>query len=403
MHLFRSSLGRQLLLAAWFGVLIQGAQAGDLKITLPKGSKLTPVQRLNREGVEAVNKHQYEKATALFYKAYLYDPDDPFTLNNLGYIAELDGQVDRAQHFYELASLQTTDAVIARASSSKLQGEPFRDAVAGVHDQPVQISRANVSAVHLLSQHRGSEAEALLQTALAKDPHNAFTLNNLGVSKEAEGDLKAALKYYTAAADAHSSQPVVVTYDRAMRGKSISEMAAESAKRLQQRIQTETAQERAALLNLQGVAAMNRNDWQDANQNFRAAYSLDPNNAFSLNNIGYVAEMSGDPETAQMFYQRARQAQAAGARVDLATRQSAEGMKLFEVSDNNDQKVGAKITEEAQARRQEPGPIELKHRDGSPVIEPAEPVAPAAPQAVPQPSLAPGSAPATPNVQPPKP
>jgi Flp pilus assembly protein TadD len=387
-----------LLVIVAFGMSTQTAFAGDLKITLPKRSRLTPVQRLNQEGVEAVQKHQYEKATALFYKAYLYDPDDPFTLNNLGYIAELDGQVDRARHFYELAALQTTDAVIARTSSSKLKGEPFRDAVAGVHDQPVQISRANVGAVHLLSQRRNLEAEALLEPALAQDPHNAFTLNNLGVAKEAEGDLKAALKYYNEAAETHSTQPVIVTYNHAWRGRSVSEMAAESAKLLQQRMQVETAEQLAALLNLQGVAAINRNDGRDADQYFRAAYSLDPNSAFSLNNIGYVAEMTGDAETAQTFYEKARQALKAGARVDLATRQSAEGMKLFEVSDDNDRKIVAELTAEAQARRQEPGTIELKHRDNSPVIEPVQPPAPPASQTGPQ---TPPSTPA--SVQPPRP
>jgi len=397
----RSPHGRRLLwlAIAVAGILAPAVYAGDLKITLPKRSRLTPVQRLNQEGVEAVRKHQYEKATALFYKAYLYDPDDPFTLNNLGYIAELDGQVDRAQHFYELASLQATDAVVARSSSSKLNGQPFQDAIKGIHDQPVAISRANVSAVHLLSQRRGSEAEALLQTALTEDPHNAFTLNNLGVAKEMQGDLKGALKYYTESANLHSEQTVVVTYDRGWRGRSVSDMAAESAKRLQQRIQTETDQERAAMLNLRGVAAMNRNDWQDADQNFRAAYALDPNDAFSLNNIGYVAEMTGDPETAQLFYERARQAQRAGARVDLATRQSAEGLKLFEVSDDNDQKVAAKIVDEARARRQEPGPIQLMHRDNTPVIEPTQPASPAAPPTVPPAS--PGGS--SPDAQPPKP
>jgi len=53
--------------------------AKDLKITIPKHSELTPVQRLNREGVDAIRKHQYDKAEGLFYKAYLYDPADPFT------------------------------------------------------------------------------------------------------------------------------------------------------------------------------------------------------------------------------------------------------------------------------------------------------------------------------------
>jgi Flp pilus assembly protein TadD len=89
------------------------ATAGDLKITLPKRSHLTPVQRLNQEGVQAVRKHSYEKAETLFYRAYLLDPDDPFTLNNLGYISELQGQVDRALSFYALAGKQTTDAVVA--------------------------------------------------------------------------------------------------------------------------------------------------------------------------------------------------------------------------------------------------------------------------------------------------
>jgi len=80
------------------------ACARDLELKIPRRSELTPVQRLNREGVEAIEKHQYEKAEAIFYKAYLYDPSDPFTLNNLGYISELQGNLDRALKFYALSS-----------------------------------------------------------------------------------------------------------------------------------------------------------------------------------------------------------------------------------------------------------------------------------------------------------
>jgi tetratricopeptide (TPR) repeat protein len=50
---------------------------------------------------------------------------------------------------------------------------------------------------------------------------------------------------------------------------------------------------------LQGVAAINRNNRQEARQYFQQAYALDQNNAFSLNNLGYVAELEGDSETAQ--------------------------------------------------------------------------------------------------------
>jgi tetratricopeptide (TPR) repeat protein len=88
---------RLLALAAVFALgAVQPSWAKDLKITIPRHSELTPVQRLNRDGVEAVQKKQYEKAEALFLKAYLYDPSDPFTLNNLGYISELQGELDRA-------------------------------------------------------------------------------------------------------------------------------------------------------------------------------------------------------------------------------------------------------------------------------------------------------------------
>src|SRR5215471_12605232 len=133
------------------------AHAGDLKINIPKRSKVTPVQRLNREGVEAVRKHNYKKAEQLFYKAYLFDPNDAFTLNNLGYIAELQGQVDRAQQFYSLAAEQSSDAVVDLASARQVQGQPMKQALA-VSNEPLQINHANVEAVRLLGQGRAPEA-----------------------------------------------------------------------------------------------------------------------------------------------------------------------------------------------------------------------------------------------------
>jgi len=347
--------------------------ARDIKITIPKRTKPTPVQRLNQEGVDAVCKHEYEKANVLFYKAYLYDPDDPFTLNNLAYIAEMDGQIDRAQQFYDLAAQQMTDAVIDRSSSPNLKGKSFRDEVEGINDQAMQISRANVGAVHLLSQGRGSEAEAMLQGALAKDPHNAFTLNNLGVTKESEGDLKAAQQYYSQAANVRSSQPIIVTYNRSWRGKPVSDVAAKNAHRVQERIDTETPRDQAALLNLQGVTSLNRNDRREAYQYFRQAYTLDPNSAFSLNNLGFMSEVGGDLETAQFFYERAQSAPSSADRVGIATRKSAEGAKLFDVSGDNQHKVTDKLAQVERERRMEPGTVQLKRRDNQPVIEPSTP------------------------------
>jgi len=348
------------------------AWAGDITLRLPKRSQLTPVQRLNREGVEAIQKQQFEKAETLFYQAYLFDPADPFTLYNLGYVSELKGQLDRAQKLYGLASEQATDAVIDRTSAKQLEGKSMRDAFGNLKDAPMQVNRMNIEAIRLLSQGRALEAKSTLQQALALDPRSPFTLNNMGVAMESRGDYDEALKYYKAAAQSGSSEPAIVTVNRTWRGKPVSEMAARNAKELQERMQNEsTAQARAALLNVRGVSATNHNDLQAARQDFLQAYSLDPNSAFSLNNVGYVAEMDGDLETAEFFYERARKAQDANSRVGLATRRSAEGMNLVAVAADSDEKVNGKMVDEDQARRQHPGPVELKHRDNTPVVEPA--------------------------------
>jgi Flp pilus assembly protein TadD len=355
----------------------QASWAGDLKITIPRHSALTPVQRLNREGVEAVQKHRYEKAEALFLKAYLYDPADPFTLNNLGYIAELQGQLQRALQFYQLAAKQGTSASIDRSNAKQLEGKPIADALNGLNDNSMRVNHINVQAVGLLSENRNSEAGQLLQQAYTIDPQNPFTLNNLGVAKESTGEYEDALKYFDEAAALHSSEPVVVTMDRTWRGKSVSQMAADSAKKLKKRLKNvDTPEQQAALLAVRGVSATNRNDWQAARADFLKAYSLDPNSAFSLNNLGYVSERDGDLETAQFFYTKALQAGNANARVGLASNGTAEGQSLDAVASDSDQKVGGELDRYRQARHAEPGNIELERRDGTPVVDSRTPPPP---------------------------
>jgi Flp pilus assembly protein TadD len=351
------------------------AQAGDIKFTLPRRSHLTPVQRLNREGVEAIRNHRYEKAEAFFYKAYLLDPDDPFTLNNLGYTAELQGQVDRAQRFYSLAGQEATDAAIAMASSRRLEGATLKEALA-IPDKPIQINHDNVEAVRLLSQGRGPEADLLLQKTLKTDPTNIFTLNNLGVAKEMEGESQEALRYYDSAAATNSDAAAVVTLSRSWRGKPVAEMAAQNARNLRTRLQNQMSLElQLAELNTRGVSAINRNEPQAAQQDFLKAYALDPNNAFANNNIGYLSEIEGDRETAQFFYDRAQELSGANTPVGLASRSSAEGLRLGAVASDSDKKVEAKVQQEQAVRRQQHQPVLLLRRDNSAVQEPVAPPA----------------------------
>ena len=176
--------------------------------------------------MEAIKKQQYDKAEAIFYKAYLYDPVDPFTLNNLGYIST-PGQVDHAQKFYALAAEQGSNAFIERSSTKQLEGKPMMYALGNLKEGPMRVNRMNVEAIEMLSENRSAEADRLLQQALSLDPKNVFTLNNLGVAREAVGNYEDALKYYNAAADSRSTEPIAVTLNHSWRGKPISEIAAE--------------------------------------------------------------------------------------------------------------------------------------------------------------------------------
>jgi Flp pilus assembly protein TadD len=380
------------ILASWG---LQEAWARDgVTITIPRRSELTPVQQLNREGVAAVKKHQYEKAEQLFYKAYLYDPADPFTLNNLGYIAEMQGQLDRARKFYELASEQGSDADIDVSNVSALEGKPMKAALESLQYLPMKVNRMNVNAMQFLSQGRGFEAVSLLRQGLDLDPQNPFTLNNLGVAEEAAGDYESAMRYYSAAAGTQSMESVVLTPDHVWRGKSVSEMARSSAERLEQAEIGNPANEKAAMFSLRGVFAENENDWETARQDFLQAYALDPSSAFSLNNRGYVAEMDGDLETAQFFYEKALRADDASARVGLSTKRSAEGKSLLSVAIDSDGKVDAELDKYSEERHRQTGPVELIPRGGTPAPgsettpeqQPSS-IAPPAPPPLPAPQL----------------
>lgn len=134
------------------------------------------------------------------------------------------------------------------------------------------------------------------------------------------------------------------------------------------------------MLTFLGVSATNQNDWQTAKKDFLEAYHLSPNSAFSLNNLGYVAEKDGDLETAQFYYSKARKAEDANARVGLATQASAEGQQLLAVADHSNRSVDVRLDQYSEAQRQQTGPVELIPRGDSATPEPGAPPINTSPQ-----------------------
>jgi Flp pilus assembly protein TadD len=340
------------------------AEDKSLRVTLPKRSKPTPVQKLNREGVNAIEKHQYDKARKLFFQAYLLDPNDPFTLNNLGYISELEGEVDRAARYYDLAQQQNSDAVVDLATSTAAEGKPVSKVAGNAAELGMAVNRINVSAINLLLKNRASEADLLLQKGLELDAHNPFTINNMGFAKEKQGELESALSYYNAAAAVGSHEPVVVTVNKSWRGRPITEVAEENAVKLRKEMVKElTPSAHVARLNLEGVSAMNRNDRGVARKYFQEAFKLDPRDAFTLNNMGFLAELDGDRETANFYYEKAQEAKHRQATVTVATRVDAQGKKVEQVAGMSDQAVAERMKATQELKRREGGPIELRRRD----------------------------------------
>jgi len=359
----RGLLAMQLLAA------VGQAFAGNLQVPLPGRSLSTPSQKLNRDGVAQLKHGHREKAKRLFYQAYLLDPDDPFTLNNLGYVAELEGDADRALRYYALAARDHTDALIADSSEPALRGKPLDNAFRQVEESnheigKIAIGRINEQAMVLFREGHVFEARNLLQSALSRHPNDPFLLNNLGYAMEAVGDIEGALRCYSAAASVHSTERVVVTSRAKWRGRPVSEIAKANAVAVSEQIaRGEGDEATAARLNLRGVVALNDNDPSAAREFFLQAYRRDAQNAFTLNNLGYVSELGGDRETAEMYYEEARSGRDANGRVSYATRRDAEGRKIENLADDNELDVNSTLKAVQEAKRRAHRPIELKHRE----------------------------------------
>lgn len=369
----------RLLMFLALPVLLVALQAGaqEVRIPLPKKSKYTPVQQLNRDGVAALKKHDIAKAKRLFYKAYLIDPNDPFTLNNLGYVAELEGSLDRAQRYYDQAQANTSEAVIDKSTADEVEGKTVAKIAGHTAEGPLKVNQLNSEALGLLNQDRAPEADVVLQQALKIDQNNPFTLNNMGYAKEKEGEIEKAIAFYDKSAATGSKDPIVIAFNKKWRGKPISEVAAQNAEASRTELEkAQDMQDQVARLNLRGVSAMNRNDRKTARQDFEQAYKLDPNNSFTINNMGYLAELEGDKETAQSYYEQARQAKRASAKIVVSTRPEVEGRPVGKVAEQSTALVESTFIAQAENKQRTGEAPALRTRDNRIVVEPKVPLHP---------------------------
>ncbi|HUS19057.1 MAG TPA: tetratricopeptide repeat protein, partial [Terriglobales bacterium] len=279
-------------------------------------------------------------------------------------ISELEGDLEKAQRYYDLASANLSEAIVDKSTSKEAEGQPVSKVAGHNETGPLQVNRLNVEAISLLQKDRAIEAEGVLLKALDLQPNNAFTLNNLGFAREKQGELESALSYYVRAANAGSEESVIIAPNKDWRGKSITKIAERNVAKVRELLETEQSVEaKVARLNLRGVSALNKNNRVAARGFFQEAIKLDPNNAFSLNNMGYVSELDNDRESANYFYAKAKNADGNGESVGMATRRAAEGRPVGAVADSNETVVSSQMERDLLAKRRNKAPVELKTRD----------------------------------------
>ena len=95
------------------------------------------VARLNTRGVSAINRNDFKLARQYFEEAYKLDPKNAFALNNMGFLAEADGDRETADFYYGKAKeADQSSKRVAYATRKDVEGEKLAT-VANSSDESV--------------------------------------------------------------------------------------------------------------------------------------------------------------------------------------------------------------------------------------------------------------------------
>jgi tetratricopeptide (TPR) repeat protein len=115
---------------SWRGKPVRNMAKDSAKRLQARISKMNPAQveaiKYTMRGVEAANQNDSATARESFLKAFELDPSSAFALNNRGYVAEKDGDLETAQFFYDRARKADDASVrVGLATQQTAEGEPL--------------------------------------------------------------------------------------------------------------------------------------------------------------------------------------------------------------------------------------------------------------------------------------
>src|SRR5437868_6187257 len=218
------------------------------------------VTRLNVQALGLLQKDRAPEADRILTRALAIDAKNPFTLNNLGFAKEQEGELEAALSYYnQSANLHSQEPVIVTVHDS-WRGQPISQ-VAGDNasevrklmrrerneDRSTRVARLNLQGVSALNRNDRRSARDYFQQAYKLDPKNAFILNNMGYLSELDGDRETAQFYYDKAQSANrANDRVGVATRKDAEGRRLANVADSSDQLVEQRMRAEAAQRRKA-------------------------------------------------------------------------------------------------------------------------------------------------------------
>jgi Flp pilus assembly protein TadD len=198
------------------------------------------VNRMNVEAIELLSQDRNFEADRLLQQALSLEPQNAFTINNLGVANEATGDYDAALKYYDQAAASHSSEPVVVTLKRSWRGKPVSEMASDSARELRKRMKNNDSAqaratmlafrgVSALNRNDWSTAKQDFLEAYKLDPDSAFSLNNRGYVAEKDGDLETAQFYYSKARKAEDADARVgLATERSAEGKHLVAVAAES-------------------------------------------------------------------------------------------------------------------------------------------------------------------------------
>lgn len=233
------------------------------------------IEFLNELGKRQGSVGNYDAAIGLFNRAVELDPNYAETYHNLGYVYFIRGDMEFAEEYFKKTLAFDPGHENARANLEMVERQ----------DIILKVNDLNARAIRKGREGDLDGAVALFEEAIAVDPENAESYNNMGYLYSLKKDYSRAENYF--------KKTLKIDPDHTRAGVNLVEVS---------RLRKFQA---AVTLNDEGRERGVEGDIDGAILLFEKAVEISPGYADTYNNLGYAYYLKGDDATAESYFRKA--------------------------------------------------------------------------------------------------